>query len=208
MSGAQAGTRPAPPTNRGRILAAFVELVAERGYQHVDLAEVSARAELPAGSAERYFPDRLACFEAGWDLLERLFLERLRAAYQSHQGWCDRLRAAAEETGRLLERFPKQAHFLAVDALSVGEPGRACQQALAARLAAVLDHAREDLSDSGSAPAAASAWVISLFFDRIYRYVATGREQQFAGQIPELMFLAVASYFGPEAGLAELRRPD
>jgi AcrR family transcriptional regulator len=208
MSGPGAGARSKPPTDRGRVVTAFVELVAERGYQHVELSEASARAELPPGAAERYFPDRLACFEAGWDFLERLFVDRLQVAYEPLEDWRDRLRAAAGETARLLEHFPKQAHFLAVDALSVGEAGRARQQALAARLAVFLDEAREDLSDPGAAPAATSGWVIGLFFDRIYRYTSTGREEQFARDLPELMFLSVSSYFGPEAGLSELRDFD
>jgi AcrR family transcriptional regulator len=198
-------TGPGPGAERGPLIAAFVELVAERGYENVELSEASKRAGLPDGTAERHFGDRLECFVACWDVLERGYVRRLQRAYEPYVDWRERLRAAALETARLLGAYPKQAHFLAVDALSVGEAGRVRQQALAARLAVFLDEAREDLSDPGSAPAATSGWVIGLFFDRIYRYVSTGREDQFHRDLGELMFLAVSSYFGPEEGLAELR---
>jgi AcrR family transcriptional regulator len=189
-------------------VATFIELVAERGYQNVELSEVSERAGLAPGTAERIYPDRLAYFNAGWDLLERLYVERVVSAYQPFDGWRNRLRAAARETSRLMQEFPKQAHFMVVDALSVGRAGRDRQQDAAARLAALLDEARKDLDDPGSAPATTSGWVVGLFFDRMYRYVSTGREELFASDLPELMFLAVSSYFGPEEGLAELHHSE
>jgi AcrR family transcriptional regulator len=193
------------PTNRARAVLAFVELVAERGFQNVELPEIDERAGLRPGSAERYFPDRLAYFNAGWGLLEAEFVRRLRLAYRPQHGWRDQLRAAIAEAARLFEHYPAQAHFLAVDALSVGEQGRARQQDLAARLAVFLDEARAESEHGGSAPTATSGWVMGIFFDRIYRYSSSGRESQLTADLPELMFLAVSAYFGPEAGLAELR---
>jgi AcrR family transcriptional regulator len=193
------------PDGRARAVEAFIELVAERGYQQVELDEIDERAGLKPGSAGRLFPDRISYFHAGWDLLEAGLVRRLRSAYQPVSGWRNQLRAAADETAKLLERFPAQAHFLAVDALSVGDQGRERQQYLAARLAVYLDQARAESEDS-SAPAATSGWVMGLFFDRIYRCSASGREGSFAAELPELMFLAVSAYFGPEAGLAELEQ--
>jgi AcrR family transcriptional regulator len=203
MRPCESGSRAAP-TERERAVGAFIVLVAERGYQNVDLAEVSRRAGLEPGSSERFYPDRLSYFKAGWDLLEDLYVARVVEAYEPHVGWRNRLRAAARETAILLQTFPKQAHFMAVDALSVGREGRERQQKLAARLANFLDEARQDLEDPGSAPASTSDWVVGLFYDRVYRYISSGREELFLEDLPELMFLAVSSYFGPEEGLAEL----
>jgi hypothetical protein len=190
---------------RTRALRAFVALVAERGYQNVEMSEVDERAALPGGSAGRLIGDSLTCFESAWELLEGAFLERVRAAYRPRQGWRGQLRAALTETAALLNAFPAEGHFMAVDALSVGEPGRARQQALATRLAAFLDQARAESERPGEAPAATSGWVIGILFDRVYRYSASGREAQLGADVGELMFLAVSAYFGPEAGLEELR---
>jgi AcrR family transcriptional regulator len=204
MSPRDAGGRVPSSKEKIRAVGTFIELVAERGFQNVDLAEVSERAGLAPGTAEQVYPDRLAYFNAGWDFLERLYVERVVEAYQPFDGWRNRLRAAARETARLLQEFPKQAHFMAVDALSVVKLSRDRHQDLAARLATLLDEARKDLDDPGSAPATTSSWVVGLFFDRMYRYLSTGREGLFASDLPELMFLAVSSYFGPEEGLDEL----
>jgi hypothetical protein len=191
---------------RSRAVLAFVELVAERGYQNVEAAEVDERAGLAAGSTGRLLGDPLSCFEAGWELLEAEFVRRVRDAYQPKSGWANQLRAALAETAALLSNYPAYAHFLAVDALAIGEPGRERQQALAARCAVFLDEARAESENPGEAPMATSGWVIGVLFDRIYRYSASGREEQLAADIPELMFLAVSAYFGPDAGLAELEQ--
>jgi hypothetical protein len=196
--------RPTGLPERVRAALAFVELVAERGYQPVEAPEVDERAGLPPGSTRRLIGDPLSCFEAGWEVLEAEFVRRIREAYEPVLGWANQLRAALRETAHLLERYPAYSHFLAVDALAVGEPGRERQQALAARFAIFLDEARAESEQSGEAPAATSGWVMGILFDRIYRYSASGREAQLAADIPELMFLAVSAYFGPEAGLAQL----
>ena len=132
------------PAGLRRAVFAFTELVAERGYQNVELAEIDERAGLEPGSAERLLPDRLTYFQAGWEQLEAEFVRQLRAAYRPQQGWRSQLRAAVREAARLLETYPTQAHYLAVDALAVGEQGRARQQALATRLAVFLDEARAE----------------------------------------------------------------
>jgi AcrR family transcriptional regulator len=191
--------------DRGKIITAFVALVAQRGYHELDPAEVGERAGLGAEAFAEHFPDRLGCFEAAWDCYERIYLERIEAAYAKASDWRSRLRAAAMETARLVERWPDQARFMVVETLAVGEQGRHRQQALGARIAKLLDGAFSHLDDPSAIPPATSAWVTGMFFDRIYRCLSTERGADLAAQIPQLMFLAVSSYFGPEEGLSELR---
>ena len=205
MSGRGPAGLEIPRGERGHVIAAFVELVAERGYHELDPAEVGERAGLGPDAFRSHFPDRLVCFEAAWDWLEKVYLDRIAAAYAEVPEWRGRLRAAAVETAALVEAWPNQARFLVVETLAVGEPGRRRQQALGARISELLDGAYSQLDDPTSIPPATSAWVTGMFFDRVYRCLSTERGADLAAQIPQLMFLAVSSYFGPEEGLAELR---
>lgn len=204
MSGREAAGLEAPPGERGRILAAFVELVAEHGYHELDLSEVGERAGLGRDAFRSHFPEKLAAFEAAWDWLEGAYRERLAAAYEGIPDLRRCLRAAAMETANLVEERPSEARFLVVETLAVGEPGRRRQQAFGAGIAKLLDVAYAQLDDPPSIPPATSAWVTGMFFDRVYRCLSTERGADLAAQIPELMFLAVSSYFGPEEGLEEL----
>jgi len=191
---------------RQALCAALVELVVAHGYPEVDVAAVCRRAGVDSDRFERHFAGLEACFNAAWEGLEADFLARVEAAYRHEQDWRDRFRAGALETFRLAETYPVPARFLAVAALSAGELGRARQRALGMRIAALIDTARDQIDEPDGPPAITSRWITSMFFDRIYRRLASPGGPDLISQLPELMFLAVSAYYGTEAGLAELDR--
>ena len=67
---------PEPTDDRGRVLAAFAEVVRERGYDRAELADAAARAGVDAGVAQEFFEDEADC------------------ALQAIDGWSDRTFAA------------------------------------------------------------------------------------------------------------------
>lgn len=143
-------------------------------------------------------------FASAWECLESAFLDRLAAATSGVEDWRDRFRAAATEVIELVESHRREARFLAVDALTAGELGRTRQLSLAAKVAEMVDCAREQLEDPDSVPPATAPWIVGIFFDRIYRRCATGAGPDLRLQLPELCFLAISAYFGTDAGLREL----
>jgi AcrR family transcriptional regulator len=201
------GGGEAPADERRRVLLAFVELVAEHGYDDVDGAMVGRRAGLGRRAFGRHFPDRRACFLAAWDWLEEAYLHRLAIASVGLEDWRQQLRAAATETMRLVAEHPGQARFLTIETLRIGPSGGQRHQILAVRLAEQLDQVREQLEDPAAIPAATAGWVVGIFFDRVYQYLSHGREAELLGEVPQLMFLAVSPYLGTDAGLEELRAP-
>ena len=142
-----------------------------------------------------------------WERLEACYFERIAAVTAPHERWLDRFRAGATETARLVEEHPAQARFLAVDALAVDEFGREKQREFAGRIATLLDSARVELEDPDAVPAATAPWIAAIFFDRVYRRCTNPDGPPLPSQLPELMFLAISSYFGTERGLEELAPP-
>jgi AcrR family transcriptional regulator len=191
---------------RHSLCVALVDLVLDHGYPALDAGAVCRQAGVAPAAFERYFASLDECFAAAWEELEGAYLERAASAYELEEDWRDKFRAGALETVRLAEAHPRPARFLAVAALSAGELGRAHQRALGSRIAALIDTAREQIPDSDAIPAITSRWIVSIFFDRIYRRFASPGGPDLVSQLPELMFLAISSYFGTEAGLAELDR--
>lgn len=147
-----------------------------------------------------------ARFEATWKRLETDYFARLALVIEPFSDWRDRFRAAATETALLVEAFPREARFLAVDALAAGEAARECRRRLATRLVELLETVRSDLPDPDAVPASTGAWIVAIFFDRVYRRCTQAEGPDLPSQLPELMFLAVSAYFGTEAGLEELVR--
>lgn len=147
-------------------------------------------------------------FATRWERLEATYFERMAAVTEPFGEWRDRFRAAATETAWLVEAHPAEARFLVVDALAAGEPGRERQRSFAYRIAVLVDSAREELSDPDSVPEATSSWIVAIFFDRVYRRCTVSGGPDLPSQLPELLFLAISAYFGTEAGLGELVRPN
>jgi hypothetical protein len=145
-------------------------------------------------------------FIARWERLEAAYLERIAAAVAPHPTWRERFRAGAALTVELVERYPQDACFLAVDSLSAGVTGRRCRRHLATHLAALLDSVRTELPEPDLVPAATSSWIVAIFFARVYRRCTSPEGPDLPSQLPELMFLAISAYFGTEAGLQELLR--
>jgi len=143
-------------------------------------------------------------FLARWERLEAAYLDHIAAFVAPHPSWREKFRAGAAETFRLVERHPRDAHFLAVDSLSAGAAGRRCRQRFAARLVELLDSVRAELPEPELVPPATSSWIVAMFFDRIYRRCTQPEGPDLYSQLPELMFLATSAYFGTEAGLREL----
>jgi AcrR family transcriptional regulator len=186
------------------MIAAFIDLVAARGYAALRPADVAGHAGLPESRFERHFADLDACFEAAWESLEAIFLERLAAAYRDAGGWRERLRAGLAETLALIEAHPAAARFLTIETLAGSEAERARQRRLAAHLGDLLDRATADLDPGPRVPPLAPNWILAMVFDCIYRHLASGNEAHLSEQLPQLMFLATVPYLGLEQGLAEL----
>jgi AcrR family transcriptional regulator len=191
---------------RQALCTALVALVLDRGYAEVDVDAVCRQAGVAPEAFRRHFTSLEECFASAWQDLEDAYLTRVESAYGQEQDWRDRFRAGALETFRLAEAHPVAARFLAVAALSAGELGRARQRALGSRIAALVDTVRDELGEPEAVPAITSRWIVSIFFDRIYRHFASADGPDLISQLPELMFLSVSVYFGTEAGLAELKR--
>lgn len=155
-------------------------------------------------SSRGYREEDEARFLASWERFEAAYFARMFAVTAPYDGWREQFRAAATETMRLVEAHRPEASFLVVDAIAAGELGRERQRAFAARIVELLDGARQELEDPESIPEATAGWIAAIFFDRVYRRLAGGRDPDLPSQLPELMFLAVSAYYGTGAGLDEL----
>jgi AcrR family transcriptional regulator len=68
---------PATPTgsDRERIIAAFLALLAEKSFERIDLSEIAARADVKLGTLRGEFPSPLAILGAHFKALDRTVLD-------------------------------------------------------------------------------------------------------------------------------------
>src|SRR5215831_17138006 len=74
---AKADDTPAQPTgsDRDRIVAAFMALLAEKSFERIDLSEIAARAGVALGAMRAEFPSALAIYAAHVKAIDRAVLD-------------------------------------------------------------------------------------------------------------------------------------
>lgn len=170
----------------------------EAGYR-----EASVRAILEHSGGHRaqfykHFESKEDCFAqayAAW--IERLCAGLLEAA-TTVPGWEAGVRAAMVELFRFVTERPAIARALFVEVQIAGEPAMARHEAVVERLAAAIDGVRSELDPEQAPPAATGIFVVGGIESCVCEALTAGDPDRIWDTLPELMHLAVGSYFGKE----------
>jgi AcrR family transcriptional regulator len=110
-------------SQRGRLLFAIAQVVAERGYAAATVADIVDRASVSRSTFYEQFPDKEACFIAAFDygvdfVLRRM--ERAREGLSSPADWRGVISADFGTYLTVLSREPAFARALHVEILAAG----------------------------------------------------------------------------------------
>jgi AcrR family transcriptional regulator len=124
-------------SQRGRILDAMADVVAEKGYAAATVGDVTARAGVSRKTFYEQFEDKQSCFLAGFDAGVAVLVSHLREKTAGQRGWHDRLRIGLEAFFKLLSEEPAFTRCLAIDAFEAGPDARRRRAALVSGFAEV-----------------------------------------------------------------------
>lgn len=108
-------------SQRGRLLEAMAQCVAEQGYAATTVADVIRRAGVSRKTFYEHFADKRACFLAAWEVGNEILLAQVLAAGEEADGWRARLRAGADAFLEVLAAEPDFARSFLIEVLSAGE---------------------------------------------------------------------------------------
>ena len=159
-------------SQRGRLLEAMAQCVAERGYAATTVAQVVARAGVSRKTFYEHFADKRACFLAAWEVGTEILLEQVLAAGADAGGWRARLRAGVGAYLDVLAAEPEFARSFLIEVLSVGEEALARRAEINERFAEILGeiHAQAVAEGAGLGPvppwalraSAGAAWELTV----------------------------------------------
>ena len=111
-------------SQRGRVMQAVVEVVAERGYPQTSVQDVIVRARVSRKAFYDHFEDKQEAFAAAHLLASEQLLERVSAAVQAVQtgGWRGQLHAGVTAYLEGFVMAPAYATAFMVELLSAGHP--------------------------------------------------------------------------------------
>ena len=189
--------------NRERILQGMLEAVGTRGYERTSVQDVIDEAGLYRQAFYDSFSDKEDCFlqaiEAGSAWIELA----MREASAGLPTFRTRLRGAMGGLLEFLDQNPAVGRALLVEVHAAGP--RAVERRIEAmeRAAAALDLAREE--SAGVAPEISAEAVVAGIHAVLHTRLSDEKGIVFGKLLPELMYLAVLPFFGPDAAATEMR---
>jgi AcrR family transcriptional regulator len=174
----------------------------ELGYRQ---ASVRAILDYSGGHRAQFYEEFASkddCFAQAYEAwMERLGVALLEAAV-SAGGWQAGLQAALARLFRFVDERPPIARALFVEVHVAGGRALAKREEMMERLAAALDSARCGIEAELAPPEATGAFVVGGFDACVCEVLTAGDPSRIWDALPELMHLAVGSYFGMKAGEA------
>jgi AcrR family transcriptional regulator len=191
---------------RERIYRALIALVAERGYNLTTVEMIVERAGVSQVEFDRRFSDLHDCFDQLWEAMSREFIAGLSACFEADEPWRDCFRASAYYMLRYFLQETARTVFFMLGTLGAGELAVARRDRMIATGVDLIDLVRDELQFPDSVSRATAEAVTGTIYQALVRVVSQGDPKALPPLVPQLVYIGVLPYFGPEAAQEELQR--
>src|SRR5580693_1430964 len=137
---------------RGRLLLAFVEVLAEQGMENTSVGRVCKRAGVSRRTFYELFDDREGCLLAAFDAAVARLAQPVVAAYEGEGNWRERIRDSLTVLLEQLDAEPAVARMCVVETLKAGPVAAAHRAAVLAALTAVVEQGRDEARRGNEPP--------------------------------------------------------
>jgi AcrR family transcriptional regulator len=184
----------------------MLEAVGAEGYEQATVQSALDRAGVYRQAFYDSFDDKEDCYLAALDVGAEWVEAEMRGAASAEETWRGQLRGALAGLLRFLDDEPDVGRALLVEVHAAGPRAVTKRTAALERASALMDRGRTE--SDGDAPAISAEAVVAGILAVLHARLAAGQSDDFMPLLPELMYLAVLPYFGPEEAAAELGGTD
>jgi AcrR family transcriptional regulator len=185
-------------SQRSRLEAAVVAVVAAKGYETTTVGDVLEEAGVGRESFYELFADKQDCMLAAHANLVDELEARVRLVYLGPEPWPRRVREAVGEALGFFAERPPVARFMLVELFAVGPPARERFQDGFTRFVALLDAGLDEGRVNGG-PVRPANLAVSAVAARTYEEVVIGRTAQLPRLVPDLTYELLVPFVGEAA---------
>jgi AcrR family transcriptional regulator len=193
---------------RVRILTAMAEVASTRGAGAASVAHIVSQAGVSRRTFYDLFEDREDCFLATFDETLAQAATTVLPAYDGHQKWRERIRAALLATLVFFEEQPALARLCVVEALAAGPKALERRAEVFDLLVRVVDEGRTQRpARAPEPPPLAAEAAVGAVLSIVHRRLVAGGREPLTSLLGELMSAIVLPYQGVQAAQKELNKP-
>ena len=193
-------------SQRDRLLKAMTITVGRRGYRDAHITEVVDRAGVSRRTFYEHFEGKEECFAAAYaETLAQLVKLTVKAA-EAQDGWPDSLRAGLGKMLAELGAHPEAARVCFVEILGAGPQAIGRRDEAMRGFLPLFENAPTEVPRTMRIFESLGMGRVADLSDVLHREIAGGRGDELPGLLPELMYMMVLPFLGPEAAALELAR--
>lgn len=200
---------------RGRMIAAMVEISRERGAGEVTVAHIVTRSGVSRRTFYEHFDGREACFLAAFDEGVQRAAARVVPAFTATGSWRERVRGALNALLELLEDEPGLGRLCVVDALGAGPRALARRADVVDALIAAVGQGGEQGCGAAVAEGRGAAdaerltaeGVVGAVLAVLHARLVAQENPPMTGLLGPLMAMIALPYLGRAAATREAARP-
>ena len=200
-------------SQRGRMIDAMAEAVAEKGYATTTVADVVARAGVSRKTFYEHFADKEECFLAAFDTGVELLLAAIASADADTGGWLALMRARVRAYLETLASEAAFARTFLIEVFAAGPLALERRAQVHGRFEQLIGDmyadARREFPDLPPVPAPIYTAAVGAINELVTNYVRSGRIAELPRLEDTLVYLQVALFAGQRtAAELDLRTLD
>lgn len=180
--------------------------VGRRGYRDAHITEVVGRAGVSRRTFYEHFEGKEECFAAAYEQALEQLVAAARAAFDAEGDWADSLRAGLRALLEQLAERPEVARVCFVEIRAAGPRAAGCRDEAMRSFLPLFESAPTELPRTLRIFESLGMGRIADLSEVLHREIAAGRASTLPELLPELSYMMVLPFAGPEAAARELER--
>ena len=191
---------------RDRILAATVDVVAERGYPETRVVDIITVAGVSRKTFYELYEDKEECFLAAFDVAAGALLKVADDGYQAHPeaSWAERIREGLANFLQIIADRPTAAKVCIVEVLAAGPKAIARRDAVMRRFTHYIEQGRGDTSVE--LPGMTSQALVGGIYELLYSEILHGATAHLPARLPDVMYWITHPFLGDKRAGEERER--
>jgi len=193
-------------SQRARIIHATAAVTMEKGYANTTVAEIVASAGVAKEAFYRHFGDKQEAFLAAQEAPGQAILEALVRAYFSVDEWHERVWLTMRTLLALIAANPVMSHLRLVECYAAGATAAQRGEEITRTFTIFLEEGYRRRPEAAALPRLVPQAISGAIFEIVQGEVEGGRTRELPRRLPQLAYIAIAPFYGPEAAVERVRR--